>query len=133
MSFDIFVQDIPANAKGAEDIPDDFRPQPIGPRRALVAAIRKVAPEVKFATPEWGTIDADDYSVEINIGLHDPVMSFAFHVRGSERGMFLVAEILAELGARAFAPGTESGFFEVDRGAEAFLRWQAFRDRVAKP
>ena len=133
MSFDIFVQDIPDAAKAVEDIPDDFRPQPIGRRSSLVAAIRRVAPEVKFATPEWGTIDADGYSVEVNIGLDDPVMGFAFHLRGGEGGQFLVAEILAELGARAFAPGAESGFFEVDRGAQAFLRWRSLRDRLAKP
>jgi hypothetical protein len=133
MSFDIFVQDIPLEAKSVEDIPDDFAPQPIGARSRVVAAIRKVAPEVTFARPEWGTIDGEGFSIEVSLGLDDPVMGFAFHLRGGEEGLFLVADILAELGVRAFAPGTEAGLFEVDRAGEAFSRWRSYRDRVAQP
>jgi hypothetical protein len=133
MSFDVFVQDIPASAKSTDDIPDDFVPKPIGARSTVVAAIRKVAPEVKFADPAWATIDGDDYSIELNLGHEDPVTAFAFHVRGGEDGLFLVADILTELDLRAFAPGTESGLFELDRSREAFLRWRDFRGRVVKP
>ena len=130
MSYDIFVQDIPAGAKSVSEIPDDFAPQPIGPRSEIVAAIRRAAPEVDFTQPDWGRIDTDAYSIEINLSLDDPVLSFAFHVRGDERAMFQVADILAELGARALAPDTESGLFDVDQGTDAFLRWRAYRDRV---
>lgn len=133
MSFDVFVQDIPASAKSRDDIPDDFEPKPIGARSTVIAAIRKVAPEVKFADPAWGTIDGDSYSIEVNVGLEDPVTSFAFYVREGEDALFLVADILAELGVRAFAPGTESGLFELHRSREAFVRWREFRDRVMKP
>jgi hypothetical protein len=59
-------------------------------------------------------------------------VGFAFHLRGGEEGLFVVAEILAALGVRAFAPGTESGLFELDRASEAFLRWRACRDQVAQ-
>lgn len=132
MSFDIFVQDIPTEIRSVEDIPDDFHPGPIGPRSRILAAIEKVAPEVKFARPEWGTIEAEGYSIEVNLSMEDPVMGFAFHLRRGEGGLFLVADILAELGLRAFAPGTESGLFEVDRAAEAFSRWRAYRNRVVQ-
>src|SRR5262245_49261749 len=107
MSFDIFVQDIPSDIEAVDDIPDDFNPKPIGTRSSVLAAIQKVAPEVKFKGPEWGTIEAEGYSIEINLRMEDPVMSFAFHLRGDEGGLFLVADILGELGVRAFAPGTE--------------------------
>src|SRR6185295_11728492 len=103
MSFDIFVQDIPADAKTADEIPDDFAPRPLGARSAVLAAIRKVAPEAQFPTPEWGTIEGEDHALEVSLGLDDPVMGFAFHLRGGEAGLFLVADILAELGVRAFA------------------------------
>ena len=130
MSFDIFVQDIPVDLKSVNDMPDDFAPQPIGARSSVLSAIRKVAPEVEFARSGWGTINGDGYSIEVNLGLDDPVIGFAFHLRGSEDGLFLVADILAALGVRAFAPGTASGLFEVDRACEAFSRWRAYRNRV---
>jgi hypothetical protein len=130
MSFDVFVQDIPADAKGVDDIPDDFEPKPIGVRGDVLAALRKVAPELRFASPDWGTIDGDGYSIEVNLGLDDPVTSIALHLRGDERAVFLVGEILSELGVRAFAPGTESGLFEVDRTMDAFRQWDKYRDGV---
>lgn len=40
MSVDIFVRDIPAVAKGVDEIPEDFQPQPIGRREWVLAAIR---------------------------------------------------------------------------------------------
>src|SRR5262249_1698501 len=132
MSFDIFVQDIPAEAQSADEIPEDFEPKPIGSRDAVLAAIRRVAPEVNFASPEWGTYDGDGCSLEVGLGLDDPMNGFAFHLRGNEEGLFLVADILNELGVRAFAPGTESGLFEVDRASEAFLRWRQYRHHIIK-
>jgi hypothetical protein len=132
VSLDIFVQDIPADISSVEDIPDDFSPKPIGTRSRVLAAIEKVAPEVKFGSPEWGTIEAKGYSIEVNLSVDDPVMGFAFHLHGGEDGLFLVADILTELGLRAFAPGTESGLFAVDRAGEAFSRWRAHRDRVVQ-
>jgi hypothetical protein len=130
MSFDVFVQDIPADIDSVEDIPDDFTPKPVGTRSRVLAAIQKIAPALRFGSPEWGAIEEEGYSIEVNLSLEDPVMGFAFHLRGGEDGMFLVADILAELGLRAFAPGTESGLFQVDRAGEAFSRWRAYRDRA---
>jgi hypothetical protein len=88
-------------------------PKPIGARRTVVAAILEVAPEVNLADPAWATIDGAGYSIEVNLGSEDPMTGFAFHLHGGEDGLFLVADIPAELGLGAFAPGTESGFFRI--------------------
>lgn len=129
MSFDIFVQDIPAAAKSVDEIPDDFVPKPIGARSAVVASISKVAPEVRFSNPEWRTIDSDDYRIDVNLGLNDPITTFAFHLYGGKEGLFIIADILDELGTRAFAPGTKSGLFDLDRTTEAFLRWREYHNK----
>lgn len=133
MSFDVFVQDIPAAAKRVDEIPEDFVPKPIGTRSAVVASISKVAPEVKFFSPEHGTIEGDGYSIDVNLGQDDPVTGFAFHLYGSEEGLFIIADILDELGVRALAPGTESGLFELDRTTEAFLWWSEYRKQIVNP
>ena len=130
MGFDIFVQDIPAAVKSVDEIPEDFVPKPIGTRSAVIASISKAAPEVKFPSPEWGTIDGDGYRIDVNLGLDDPVTTFAFHLYGGEGGLFIIADILDELGARAFAPGSESGLFELDRTTKAFLRWREHRNQI---
>ena len=129
MSFDIFVQDLPMGVRSVADIPDDFMPQPLGPRARIVDAIRAVAPHVDFADPEWATIDGADYSIEVSLSLEDPVRSFAFHLRGGDEGLFIVAEILDVLGFRALST-SEAGVFDIDRESEAFSKWRMFRDRA---
>jgi hypothetical protein len=39
MSWDIFVQDVPASVQSVAEIPDDFQPSPIGSRAEILAGI----------------------------------------------------------------------------------------------
>ena len=130
LSFDVFVQDLPSDARSVEDIPDDFSPQPIGERARLLAGILRAAPSADFSDPTWGQIVGPDFSIEVSIGSEDVLDSFAFHIRGSQEALFVVADILSELRLRAIAPGTESGFFELGELGEAYSRWRAYRQQV---
>ena len=131
MSYDIFVQDLPARALSIEEIPADFVPGPIGPLARIRDVIRAVVPGLTFNDAGWATIEEAEYSIEVNLGTDDPVQSFAFHVRGTEVGLYLVAEILRSLALRALAPGTETGFFSLEGDTrEAYARWRAYRDHV---
>ena len=130
MSFDVFVQDLPPDSRTVEDIPDDFTPKPIGRRVDIVAGILRVAPFADFADPTWGKIDEPGFSIEINIGPADILDSFAFHIRGGDEAMFVVADILRELRLRAIAPGTVSGFFEITELGVAYAKWQVFRRQI---
>lgn len=130
MSWDIFVQDLPADAKTLEEITGDFKPKPIGLRNEIIAKIKEVVPSADFADPSWGLIDGGDFSIEVNVGNDEPTTSFAFHVRGGDAAIGVVAAILKHLGLRAIDCQT-SCFFEP--GAEAtksFQAWRAYRDRV---
>ncbi len=42
MSWDIFVQDLPQDVHKIDEIPDDFKPKPIGRRADIIAAILDV-------------------------------------------------------------------------------------------
>jgi hypothetical protein len=130
MSFDVFVQDLPPSARSVAEIPGDFQPQPLGKRSLIIEAIKHVVPSANFSDPTWGTIDGKGYSIEINMGAADPVRSFAFHLRGGQEALFVVAEILAELRLRALAPGTESGFFDLGELQPAYARWKAYRNQM---
>ena len=113
MSRDVYVQDIPSHARHVDDIPDDFRPTPIGSRDHIVEVITRVVPGADFSDRTWGTIDGDGYSIEINIRDEASLRSFAFHVRdGTGQADHVIAAILRELGLRAFDPESETGIFE---------------------
>jgi hypothetical protein len=123
MSRDIFVQDIPPDARTIDDIPDGFEPRPIGLRRADVV---EIAPYADFADPSRGRIDLPGTtmtafdagsgwlrgdSIEVNLGDDEEVVHFAFHVRGGIEALRLVARILGRLKLRALDPASDSGFF----------------------
>jgi len=95
-----------------------------------MAGILRAAPAANFADPTWGVIDGPGFSIEVNIGPEDVLDSFAFHVRGGDEALFVVADILRELRLRAIAPGTDSGFFEPSELGAAYSVWQAYRRQV---
>lgn len=130
MSWDLFVQDVPAGIRSINEIPDDFVPSVLGDRAHIVERIRSVAPESDFSDPAWGQIEGDGFSIEINLGEEEEVESFALHVRGDERALFMVQILMGALGFQALDPASESGLLQVDRASDGFVRWQAYRNRA---
>src|SRR5258708_5699610 len=113
MSWDIFVQDIPPGISAAADMPDDFVPKSLGPRCVIIDKIRTVVPNADFTDPTWGRIDAPDFSIEVNLGDNEEVDGFALHVRGGDMAAFVVADILEQLGLRAFDMDSDTGLFSI--------------------
>jgi hypothetical protein len=130
VSWDIFVQDIPASAESASDIPDDFRPRPLGNRRDVIRRILEVDPTAVFDDPSWGTFSGDGFSVEFNMGTEEALASFALHVRGGSVAAGLAVDLLTRCGWRALDPQSPSGIFDPDRALESLAAWRAYRDRV---
>lgn len=132
MSWDLFVQDLPAQAKSVADIPDDFRPGSIGKRSEIIASIVSLIPKASFENPSWGLIDGSGWSVEINLGAEEECQGFAFHVRGGDIALGAVAMILQRLNLRAI--DSQSGeFFVADGSAiESFRQWKTYRDQVLR-
>jgi hypothetical protein len=130
MSWDIFVQDIPEDARTITDIPDNFRPRPLGPRSEVLRLIREVVPQIDFSNPSWGVIEGPDYSVDLSISETEDVASFVLHVRGGDTAAGLVADLLTRCGWRALDPASESGIFDPDKAIESLRKWRSYRDRV---
>lgn len=130
MSWDILVQDLPAVATIA-DIPDDFNPGMLGVRSDLIRRILEVIPVVDFSDPAWGALDADDFSIEFNIGEDEDVESMMFHVHGGAAAGACIADIIRHLGVRAIDTATGE-FFDCDSPELGFDQWRAYRDRVLR-
>ena len=130
MSWDIFAQDIPADAHKVTEIPDDFEPRPLGSRKVIAARIRAIVATVEFQDSGWGTVDEPGCSMEINLGSSEIVTAVAFHVYGGELAPGIVADLLEQFGWRALDPASESGFFDSNGAASSYARWRQYRDRV---
>ena len=132
MSWDIFVQDLPSEAKTVADIPSSFRPSLIGKRSEIIARIIGIIPSADFTDPSWGMIDGEDWSIEVNLGQEEDCGHFSLHVRGGDAAVGAVAAILRQLNLRALDSQT-GGFFAADGDAiESFRQWRQYRDQVTR-
>jgi hypothetical protein len=129
MSWDLFVNNIPREFASVSEIPEGFVQRSLGSRRQIVDKICAVVPNADFSDPSWGLIDGDGYSIEVNIGKDDPVTGFAFHIRGGDNAVYVVADILDYLGLRAFDPQSDSGFFSLKDGPASLQKWRAYRNK----
>lgn len=132
MSWDVFVQDLPQEAKNAEDIPSDFRPAPIGKRSVIIERIREVLPTADFSDPAWGRIDGDDWSIEVNIGVQEECNGFALQIRGGDAAVGAVEAILQRLHLRALDTQTGNFFKAGPESIDSFRKWRAYRDQCLK-
>jgi hypothetical protein len=130
MSWDIFVQDFPRDARTLEDIPEGYSPSSIGERSTVISRIKEVVPIADFSNPAWGLIDGDGWSIEVNLGDGEDCEGFAFHVRGGDEAVGIVAAILQHLDLRAFDAQTGDFFVAGPEAVESFRKWRAYRDRV---
>lgn len=130
MSWDIFVQDLPKNAKKVAEIPNDFRPAALGPRSAVIQRIKEVVPYADFSDPSWGLIDGKDWSIEVNIGEDEICDGFALHVRGGDEAAGVVGAILEHLNLRALDAQTGEFFVAGPEATASLAKWRAFRDRI---
>ena len=130
MSWDISIQDFPADAKQVADIPDDFQPKPLGARSSLIEKIEEVFPDADFSDPAWGILDRADFSIEFNIGEDEICEDLMLHVRGGgPAAVTAIDELLARLELRAIDCQTDE-FFSVAAAEASFADWQAYRDKV---
>lgn len=130
MSWDIYVQDFPANVQAIADIPSDFEPAGVGKTTTIIEKIKAVVPSANFSDPAWGVIEGPDWSIEVNLGEADECSGFALHVRGSDTALGVVAAMLNSLGLRALDSQTGEFFQAPPSALESFHAWRKWRDHV---
>lgn len=129
MSWDVFVQDFPVEAKTVEEIPENFVPQPVGRRTEIIECIKGVAPEADFSDPSWGSVEMPECSMEIDLGDSEEVIDFAFHVHGGEMAPGVILKILRRLDLRAVDNGTGQ-FLDEATAVLGFEAWREYRDQA---
>lgn len=129
MSWDIFVQDIPSDARTIDDIPDDFVPATIGRRAEIIEKIKEIVPFADFSDPACGAIEGTNFSIEVNLGAGETIDGFAFQVSGDDAAAGLISDILKHLKFGAFDSGT-GDIFDHQKAAAGLKKWRAYRDWV---
>ncbi len=129
MSWDVFIQHLPASALCMADIPDDFDPLPLGRRAEVVGAIVSVFPTADTTDPTWLTLRTPAYTIEFGTGTEDLVTSVTLHVRGDESVIPLITTLIDTLGARGIDSFTGE-FFDPVTAAESIRRWRKYVDEL---
>ncbi len=129
MSWDVFIQHLPASALCMADIPDDFEPLPLGRRAEVVRTIVSVFPTADTTDPTWLTLRTRAYTIEFGTGTEDVVTSVTLHVRGDESVIPLITTLIDTLGARGIDSFTGE-FFDPATAAESIRRWREYVDEL---
>jgi hypothetical protein len=119
MSWDIYIQDLPAVRSMAE-VPADFKPKPIGEREDLIARIKEAIPFADLQDSDWIFVHGDDIDLSIQLHFEDAsqVRYMVVHVHGGDQSAACVGALLRHLGLRAHDTATGELFdgFSLDEG-----------------
>ncbi|MFG0285999.1 MAG: hypothetical protein ACF8R7_16400 [Phycisphaerales bacterium JB039] len=131
MSWDLFLQQLPAGITSIEDIPDDFRPGPIGTRREVEQLFRESFPGVTFDEPGFWNFRCDDGSIQMFLDESDPIGSIMLACRGGP-GICRYIEALAQRWGHPIIDVQPKGglLFPGQSCEESLERWSDYRDLV---
>lgn len=119
MSWDIYIQDFPEVASISE-VPQDFRPKPIGDRTALIEKVREAIPFIDQVDGDWLFAKGDDIDISFQLHMEDAdrVRYIVAHVHGGEQSAACIGALLRQLGLRAHDTATGELFdgFSLDEG-----------------
>lgn len=129
MSWDVFIQHLPASALHVADIPDDFEPLLLGTRTEVAKTILSVFPTADASDPTWLELQTPAYSINFGLGTENDVTCIALHIRGDESVIPAITTLIDRLGARAVDSFTGE-FFDPVTAVESIRRWRAYVDNL---
>ena len=129
MSWDVFIQDLPPDARRIADVPDDFQPRPLGSRKDVQVRITSRFPDADLSDPFWVKVHRDGYSIDISFGDDDPVTGLTLHIRGSDDAVKAVISLIDVVGGRAIDSWTGE-FFDQAVALHSIRRWRAYLEEI---
>jgi hypothetical protein len=103
--WDILIQPLPAGLRTLDDIPEGYRPPPLGARDEIISRIRDRVPGVDFFYSAWGRLEGEGFSIEFHLGDDEEATSLLLHVRGDRRAISVVRDVSEALGCHAIDCG----------------------------
>ncbi|HUP45654.1 MAG TPA: hypothetical protein VM779_09095 [Thermoanaerobaculia bacterium] len=129
MSWDVFIQDLPPEARSVRDVPDEFEPRPLGSRAEVIGRIRGAFPDADFTDPTWGRLQREGYSIDISMGDDGEVSGITLHVRGSDDAVGAVVKLIDTIGGRALDSWTGE-LFDQAIALHSIRRWRAYLEEI---
>lgn len=129
MSWDVFIQHLPPEARHVADIPDEYEGEILGTRDEVIGKIRAKFPDADFSDPSWGTLVRDDYSIDICVNGEEAATAITLHVRGSDEAVSAVNTIIDAVGAQALDSWTGE-IYEPDIALHSIRRWRAYLEEM---
>jgi hypothetical protein len=118
MTWDVYLMRFPREWRTVTDIPEDYRPEPIAGRSVVHALLRATVPAIDLTNAAWGALDGDGWSMDVDIGDEDPVVSVMLHIRGGRADLLPVINAIAKaLDCRPLDCSTGRFFTELATGA----------------
>lgn len=120
----------PKDIRNLEELPNDFKPTPIGKREQVIEAIRSEVPTATLDTFGSLTIDSRDYTISASLGTNDFCTDIMFEVHGSESAAYVIQRILKRLDVRGWDTGGNQ-FLDLEGDpTTGFKQWSKYRDHV---
>jgi hypothetical protein len=129
MSWDVFIQHLPASALTVADIADEFEPLPLGRRADVVRTILSIFPTADASDPSWLIWTGSAGTINFGSGTEDLVTCIALHVRADESVIPMIERLIGRLGARAVDSFTGE-LFDPAIAVESIRRWRAYIDEL---
>lgn len=131
MSWDIMLINSPRkpNLNGEDPDLPAFPPQSV-----LIETFKRVYPESHFSDDGWGSSDAEDHSIEINLGNDDdePQTSITVFVRGGSNPVARIVQLCKLAGWQAYDT-TMGDYIDLENPSKnGFDGWQSYRDQVIR-
>jgi hypothetical protein len=112
MSWDVFLQKFPQEARQPQEVPDNYVASAIGSRAEVASALRELFRDVECANDSCVTVQNSSFAMEIILGDEEPCSQLLLHVhsegQGARKAILRIAE---RLGLRAIDCST-SEFIE---------------------
>ena len=130
MSWDVFIQDLPSDARSVRDIPDAFRPEALGTRSEIISRVKQKFPDADFSDVSWGRIYRGSFSVDVSITEDgDAIHGVTLHVRGSDDAVEAVVNLIDAIGGRAVDSWTGE-LFDQAVALHSMRRWRAYLEEI---
>jgi len=131
MSWDVMVFNYHGSPpKDFDDLPDDHKPDPLGPADEVRASVSKYLPGVDWSDPTWGDFVGEGFSIEFNVGNDDPITDMMLHVRGGGDAISAILQF-AKPNKWSLLDSSTGDFIDPDNPSqEGWEGFQAFRDKM---